>query len=229
MEAEEITISSEAEEYLEAIYRLEKKTGFAKTMELARQLKVVPGSVTNTIESLERRGFVIHEPYRGVKLTEKGRKLALNVLRRHRLAERLLTDILHLDWSEAHEAACKLEHAIAADIIKPLEKALGHPKTCPHGNPIPTACGGMIEQKSEPLMNLNPKESGIIVKITEEERSILHHLATLGLMPGVSVEVEQKASFGDPLTVRVGEASYTLDHKVVSVINVRRADESERR
>jgi len=193
METEETTVSSEAEEYLEAIYRLEKKTGSAKTMELARQLKVVPGSVTNTIERLERRDLVIHEPYRGVKLTEKGRKIALNVLRRHRLAERLLTDILHLDWSEAHEAACKLEHALPADVIKPLEKTLGHPKTCPHGNPIPTACGGIIEQKSEPLVNLSPKVSGIIVKIIEEKAEVLQHLATLGLKPGVCVEVEKKS------------------------------------
>jgi len=222
MEVKEATVSSEAEEYLEAIYRLEKKTGFAKTMELASQLKVVPGSVTNTVEGLERRGLVIHEPYRGVKLTEKGQKLALNVLRRHRLAERLLTDILHLDWSKSHDAACKLEHAIAADIIKPLEKALGHPKTCPHGNPIPTACGGVIEEKSEPLVNLSPEESGVIVKITEEEPRILQRLSALGLMPGVSVEVEQKAPFGGPVTIRAGEASYTLDHRVVSVINVRR-------
>ena len=224
MEAEGITISSEAEEYLEAIYRLEKKTGFAKTMELARQLKVVPGSVTNTIEGLERRSLVLHEPYKGVKLTEKGRKIALDVLRRHRLAERLLTDILHLDWSEAHEAACKLEHAIAPDIIKPLEKTLGHPKTCPHGNPIPTACGGIIEEKSEPLVNLNPKESGIVVKITEEKAGVLQYLATLGLTPGVCVEVEKKASFGGPVSIRVGEVSYALDCNVASIINVRLTD-----
>jgi len=228
MEAEETAVSMGTEEYLEAIYRLEEKKGSAKTMDLARELKVVPGSVTNTIESLERRGLVRHEPYKGVKLTEKGRKLALKVLMRHRLAERLLTDVLHVDWSEVHDAACKLEHAIAAHIIKPLEKTLGHPKTCPHGNPIPTACGGIIEEKSEPLVNLSPKERGVIVKITEEDPSILQHLATLGLILGVSVEVEQKAPFGGPVTVRVGEASYTLDHKVVSVINVRRADESER-
>ena len=224
MEAKETTVSSEAEEYLEAIYRLEKKTGSAKTMELARQLKVVPGSVTNTIKSLERRDLVIHEPYRGVKLTEKGRKIALNVLRRHRLAERLLTDILHLDWSEVHEAACKLEHALPADVIKPLEKTLGHPKTCPHGNPIPTACGGIIEQKSEPLVNLSPKVSGIIVKIIEEKAEVLQHLATLGLKPGVCVEVEKKASFGDPVTIKVGEVSHALDYKVASIINVKRTD-----
>jgi DtxR family Mn-dependent transcriptional regulator len=217
----------EAEEYLEAIYRLEEKMGFAKTMELVRLLKVVPGSVTNTIESLERRGLVLHEPYKGVKLTEKGRKVALKVLRRHRLAERLLTDVLHLDWSKVHGMACRLEHAITKDMVKPLEKALGHPKTCPHGNPIPTACGGIIEEKSEPLANLKPKQRGVIVKITEEEPGMLKQLATLGLIIGVSVEVEQKASFGGPVTVRVGDTSHTLDHKVVSVINVRKVDESK--
>jgi len=224
MEAEEVTVSSEAEEYLEAIYRLEKKTGFARTTELAHQLKVVPGSVTNTVEGLERRGLVIHEPYRGMKLTEKGRKIALDVLRKHRLAERLLTDILHLDWSEAHDAACELEHALPANITKLLEKALGHPKTCPHGNPIPTACGGIIEQESEPLVNLNPKVRCTIVKIREEEAEVLQYLATLGLTPGVCVEVEKKTSFDGPVTVKVGEASYTLDYKVASIINVKRTD-----
>ena len=224
MAVREATVSSEAEEYLEAIYRLEKKTGSAKTLELARQLKVVPGSVTNTIEGLESRGLVIHEPYKGVKLTEKGRKLALNVLRRHRLAERLLKDILNMDWSEVHDAACKLEHAIPAEIIKPLEKTLGHPKTCPHGNPIPTACSGIIEEKSEPLVNLGSKVSGIIIKIIEEKADVLQHLATLGLTPGVCVEVDKEASFGGLVTIRVGEASYALDYKVASIINVKRTE-----
>jgi len=223
VEVEETTVSSEAEEYLEAIYRLEKKTGFAKTMELARQLEVVPGSVTNTIEGLERRGLVVHEPYKGVKLTEEGRKLALEVLRRHRLAERLLIDVLRLDWSQVHDTACKLEHAIPKEIIKPLEKALKHPKTCPHGNPIPTACGGIIEEKSEPLVDLNPKEKAVIVKITEEKSDALQHLATLGLIPGTSIEIEHKIPFGGPITIKVGEVSRTLEHKIASIINVRRS------
>jgi len=223
MEAQEAAVSSEAEEYLEAIYRLEKKTGFAKTMELASQLKVVAGSVTNTIEGLERRGLVIHEPYRGVKLTEKGRKLALNVLRKHRLAERLLTDILHLNWSEVHESACKLEHAIAPEIIKPLEKTLGHPKTCPHGNPIPTNGGGIMEEKSELLTNLKPGEGGIIVKITEERHEMLQYLASLGLMPGTSVEIEEKAPFNGPVMVKARGASYALGHDVASVIWIKKS------
>jgi len=223
MTAEETTVSAKAEEYLEAIYRLEKKTGVAKTLELTRQLKVVPGSVTNTIEGLERRGLVIHEPYKGVKLTEKGRKLAINVLRRHRLAERLLTDVLGLEWSRAHDAACKLEHGIAEDIVKPLEKTLRHPKTCPHGNPIPTACGGIIEEESEPLTNLVPREKGIIAKITEEESDVLQHLAALGIMPGVTVEVEEKAPFNGFVIIKVGDVSHRLEHKCASIINVRRS------
>jgi DtxR family Mn-dependent transcriptional regulator len=223
MTAKENTVSAKAEEYLEAIYRLEKKTGAAKTLELAHQLKVVPGSVTNTIEGLERRGLVIHEPYKGAKLTEKGRKLAINVLRRHRLAERLLTDVLGLDWSRAHDAACKLEHGIAEDIVKPLEKALRHPKTCPHGNPVPTACGGIIEEKSEPLTNLDLGEKGIIAKITKEESDVLQHLATLGIMPGVTVEVEEKAPFNGFVIIKVGDVSHTLEHECASIINVRRS------
>lgn len=224
MQTKAATVSNEAEEYLEVIYRLEKRRGSARTMEIARELKVVPGSVTNTIASLERRGLVIHEPYRGVKLTEKGRKLALGVLRRHRLAERLLTDILHIDWSEVHDAACKLEHAIPPNLIKPLEKTLGHPKTCPHGNPIPTACGGILEEKKEPLANLEAGECGIIINITDEKSDLLQDLAASGITPGVRIEVEEKPSFRGSITVRVGGKSCALDYSVVSNIYVKRID-----
>jgi DtxR family Mn-dependent transcriptional regulator len=225
MEAVETTISYEAEEYLEAIYRLERKAGSAKTMDLARKLKVVPGSVTNTIEALEARGLVIREPYRGTKLTERGRKRALDVLRRHRLAERLLTDILHLDWSEVHDAACRLEHAVTSDLIKPLEETLGHPRTCPHGNPIPTACGAVLEEKSEPLVNLDPGESGVIVRIADERADVLRPLATSGITPGVRVEVEKKPAFRGRIIIRVGDESYPLDYMLASQVNVRRTNE----
>lgn len=223
MESEESSISKESEEYLEVIYRLEVEVGFARTVELARRLKVVPGSVTNTIRNLERRGLVIREPYRGVRLTGKGRKLALRVLRRHRLAERLLTDVLGLDWSKVHDAACKLEHAFSDEVIKPLEKALGHPKTCPHGKPIPTKCGGIFEEKSEPLTNLNSQEEGTVVKITDEESDLLQYLATLGLTPGTPVKIVEKAPLNDLITVKVDGTDRALSHKVASIVEVRKA------
>ena len=138
MKTKKASISPQAEEYLEAIYRLEKKKGFAKTMELARTLNVVPGSITNTIEGLKRRALLTHKPYKGVKLTKKGENIALDVLRRHRLAELLLTDILHLDSNKVHDEACKLEHVLSDIILNSIETFLEYPKTCPHGKPIPT-------------------------------------------------------------------------------------------
>ncbi len=216
-------VSSTIEEYLEAIYKLEEKKGSAKTGDLAKELNVALGTITNTIESMEKQNLVTHKPYKGVKLTKKGRKIALDVVRRHRLSERLLTDILKLEWSKAHDAACKLEHAIAdKDIIKPLEKALGKPKTCPHGNPIPSESGRVTEEKSELLANLGLGEEGIIVKVTDERPELLQYLATLGLVPGASVQIEEKAPFNGPIMVRVMGASYALGRNVASVIWVKK-------
>jgi len=221
MNAEETAVTHQAEEYLEAIYRLEQKGGSARTMELARNLNVVPGSVTNTIENLKRKGLVIHKPYKGVKLTENGRKIASSVLRRHRLAERLLTDILHLDWSQVHHLACKLEHALSPEILKPLEKALGHPKKCPHGNPIPTSCGGIFEEETMALSELGANVSGVIVKITEEKTETLQQLTRLNLTPGKWVQVENIVTGGFLAIIVEGE-SCTIDHDLASIIYVKK-------
>jgi len=224
MNAEETTVTHQAEEYLEAIYRLEQKEGFARTMELARNLNVVPGSVTNTIENLKKKGLVTHKPYKGVKLTENGRKIASSVLRRHRLAERLLTDILHLDWSEVHDQACKLEHALSPEILKPLEKALGHPKRCPHGNPIPTSCGGIFEEENMALSELDAKTGGVIVKITEEKTETLQQLTRLNLTPGKRVQVENIFPDGSLEIIVDGEIC-TIDPDLASIIYVKKNGE----
>jgi len=215
-------ISAVIEEYLETIYKLQEKSGVARTSDLVNLLKVVPGTVTNTIERLEKEGYVTHEPYKGVKLTEKGLKIALQVVRRHRLSERLLTDILHVKLDKVHDAACKLEHGMTDEIVKPLEKALKYPKTCPHGNPIPTKHGGITEEKSQPLTELNEREQGIIVKITEEKSDLLHYLGTLELLPGASIEVLEKAPFNGPITLKVGATSRALSRVMASIIQVKR-------
>jgi len=215
-------ISAVIEEYLECIFKLQEKSGVARTNDIVKSLGVVPGTVTNTVEWLEKEGLVTHKPYKGVKLTEKGRKIALQVIRRHRLSERLLTDILHMKWDKVHDAACKLEHSITDEIIKPLEKTLGHPKTCPHGNPIPTKCGGIIEEESQPLTALNEREQGTIVKITEEKADLLRYLDTMGLVPGASLEVVGKAPFNGPITIKVGRTNRALSREVASIIKVKR-------
>jgi len=218
-----IEVSPTVEEYLEVIYRLEEKKGSAKTSDLAKELNVALGTITNTIESMEKQKLVTHKPYRGVKLSAKGQKIAVDVVRRHRLSERLLTDILRLDWSKAHDAACKLEHAIAeADIIKPLEEALGRPETCPHGNPIPSESGSVTEEELEPLSDLGLGDEGTIVKVTDENPELLQYLSKLGLVPGVDVWIEEKAPFNGPVTVRVMDARFALGRNVASVIWVKK-------
>ncbi len=217
-------VTAVIEEYLEGIYRLQEKSGVARTSEIVKLLQVAPGTVTNTVERLEKDSLVVHVPYKGVKLTEKGRKIAISVIRRHRLSERLLTDILRVKWSEAHQIACKLEHSFTGDLVKKLEKALKHPKTCPHGNPIPTQCGGIIEEKSEPLTNLKPKEKGVVVKITYEEQEVLEYLANLGLVPEASLEVVEKAPFDGPITLKIEETTCALSLEVAAIISVKRTD-----
>jgi len=215
-------VTAVIEEYLEAIYRLQEKSGVARTSDIVELLRVVPGTVTNTVERLEKEGYVTHEPYKGIKLTERGLKIALRVVRKHRLSERLLTDILHVEWDKVHDAACKLEHGITDEIIKPLEKALKDPKTCPHGNPIPTRHGGIIEEKSQPLTALNEREQGTIVKITEEKSDLLRYLDTLGLVPGASLEIVEKAPFDGPITIKVGATNRALSRAMASIIRVKR-------
>ncbi|RLI06163.1 metal-dependent transcriptional regulator [Candidatus Bathyarchaeota archaeon] len=219
-----VEVTSATEEYLEIIYKLQKKSGVATTSDLARALKVTPGTVTNTIARLEKESFVIREPYRGVRLTEKGRRIALRTIRKHRLSERLLTDLLNVEWERVHEAACKLEHSISDEIAKKIEKALGHPKTCPHGNPIPTECGGIIEKSSEPLSEFNIGDKGVIAKITDERRELLEYLSSLEVRPDKIVEIVDKAPFGGPITVRIEGKNHALSREIASLIEARKIE-----
>ncbi len=218
----ERSVTPVVEEYLENIFRLQEEHGKARTKELANRLGVTLGTVTNMVEDLERQGLVIHESYRGVRLTGEGRRLALGVVRRHRLSERLLTDILKMPMSSVHKAACELEHSLSGDIIKPLEKALGHPKTCPHGNPIPTSCGGIIEEESVPVASLSSGEAGVVLKITEESEDLLKHLCAIGIVPDASIVVNEKVAFDDSVGITVGSMKRSLSRKVASVIWVKK-------
>jgi len=213
-------ITSQTEDFLQAIYRLQERNGAARTGELVKTLKVVPGTVTNTVERLERRGLVTHEAYRGVKLTEKGRRIALRVLRRHRLSERLLTEILDVEWDESHQVASQLEHGVSNDVASRIEKVLGHPGTCPHGNPIPTKCGGIIEESSLPLAKLNPQDKGIVFKIIDERSDILEYLGRIGIEPQALLEVVGKASPEGRITVRANGRDHVLGPKIASIIRV---------
>lgn len=229
-------VTDVVEEYLETIYRLQMREGDgAKTNDIVRTMKVVPGTVTNTVERLEKEGFVEHEPYKGVKLTEKGRKIALQVVRRHRLSERLLTDILHVNWGKAHDIACKIEHDIAdEEVMERIEEALGNPKTCPHGNPIPSEDGESTDdessvKRSRSLWDLQVSDLGVITNIADEDSEVLRYLSDFGLMPGMNVEVIKKDPAEHTMIVRLaGSAMHTITEKVASSIRVRGAERLNR-
>jgi DtxR family Mn-dependent transcriptional regulator len=214
-----LELSHEAEEYIEAIYKLQKRSGVARTKELAEELNVVPGSITNTIAHLERHGLVEHTPYRGVRLTAEGERLALNIVRRHRLAERLLTDILEADWSEVHESACRLEHALTEDVLVLLERRLGYPKFCPHGNPIPTESGEVNDVECYPLTSMAINQTCIIAKIVDEKRKVLMALAVKGIKPNVPVHIVKMRQ--KDIVVCVGGKEQTISHKEAESIWVK--------
>jgi len=218
-------ITSQTEEFLESIYRLQERDGVAKTSNLVRMLRVAPGTVTNTVERLEKRGLVTHETYRGVKLSEEGRTIALAVLRRHRLSERLLTDVLRMDWDQVHEAACRLEHGITEEVAQNIENMLEGPQTCPHGNPIPPTHGGIAEERTQMLLELKDGEAGIATRITDEGNKTLQRLEILGLRLGVSVEVVRRDYREGTVTVKIDGTEHVLGSKIASVIRVRRLGE----
>lgn len=214
----EFTIAPEM--YLKTIHNLEVRNGAARTGDIAKILDITPGSVTNTLEVLETKGLVAREPYKGVKLTGEGLKLAMSVFRRHRLAERLLTDVLKLDWVDSHEEACKLEHAMSDKLASTIQKTLGNPQTCPHGNPIPTENGSVPPSKAQPLSDLENGENATVSRVPDENTEQLRYLATLGMYPGVKIEVEEKAPFKGPMLVKIGSNSYPLSLDVASSIYV---------
>lgn len=209
------------EEYLECIYKLEEKSRTARTSEIVKSLGVSPGTVTNTLRRLKRKGYIVHSPYKGVRLTEKGRKVAIGVIRRHRLSERLLTDLLNLEWEKSHDIACRLEHSISEEVAILLEKALNNPKTCPHGNPIPTIGGKISEESCVPLSSLMAGNHCEVVKVTDESIELLQYLKSIGLIPGAEIEILNIEPFDGPITIRVGTRQQALSRTVASVIQVK--------
>lgn len=214
--------SEAVEMYLETVYRLRETEGTARTSAIAQSLGISMGAVTNTLTSLERHGLVRRKRYRGVELTPRGEVIALRVLRKHRLAERLLTEVLGMKWSEVHEVACRLEHAITDDVARAVQTLLKNPRSCPHGNPIPNETGKFKKTGTEPLSVLKPTQEAVLVSIAPESSTLLRYLASLGLIPGVRLQVEEKAPFNGPLIVNMRGSRYALGQQVASSIKVQR-------
>jgi len=196
-------------ECLDALSRLEREKPPARLASLATRLGLDRATAAERVDALEAQGLVRTDPSGRIVLSAAAERIALGLLRKHRLLERFLADRLALPWARVHEEASRLT---------PL---LGNPASCPHGNPIPSADGALAVEHGTPLHRLKPGRSGIILRVEREEPELLKSLATLGLLPQTKVEVEERAPFGGPILVRVGSARYALGRKVAAHVLVR--------
>lgn len=190
--------------YMKAIYRLEREGPGATTSVLATELGVSPASVSGMLKKLVTDGFVEHEARGDVKLTRSGLEAAVRVMRRNRLAERMLTDMLGMPWDDVHAEACILEHAITDRVEQRLVEVLGDPKTCPHGHPIPPRDLSLPVQLGEPLAQFDEGTDALVCGVTEVPPEMLRYLGDIGLRPGAHVRVVGKAPLGGPVTVETG-------------------------
>ena len=214
-------LSPPLRECLDAIYRLGREAPPVGLASLARRLGIDAAAAKARVAALEARRLVRVDRAGRIALTAEAERIALGLLRKHRLLERFLTDRLELPWALVHEEARRLMPGLSDEVAEALAKLLGHPATCPHGNPIPAADGAGAAERGRPLHRLAPGRSGIIVRVEREERGLLTTLASLGLLPDAKVEVEEVAPFGGPLLVRVGSSRYALGRDVASHILVR--------
>ena len=208
-EAGELSIA--VQDYAKAIWSLGRRTeGTVATSAIAHRLHVSPASVSAMVKKLESLGLVTREPYHGVSLTPSGERVALEVLRHHRLLELYLAEALGMPWDRVHAEAEVLEHAISPELSERIAAKLGNPTHDPHGDPIPTSEGRINEPPTRALADLVPGDRGTFVRVSDSEPAMLRYLDGQGIAPGDDFEVLQRAPFDGPLTVRFGTHEHVL-------------------
>jgi DtxR family Mn-dependent transcriptional regulator len=213
--------STAVEDYAKAIYALERRTGSAvSTNALAERLGVTPASASGMVKRLGELGLVEHRPYRGVWLTDDGRRVALEVMRHHRLLELYLVQSLGVPWDRVHEEAEVLEHVLSEELEDLIAAKLGDPTHDPHGDPIPTRELTIEERVTESLQTLAAGACGIFTRISDSDPDMLRFLAQRGIGPGDELEVIEKQPFDGPLFVRFGEVVHVLGGELARAMRV---------
>jgi DtxR family Mn-dependent transcriptional regulator len=214
-------VSQAIEDYVKAIYLLEQSEGKVTTKALALALDVAAPSVTAMIKRLHAMHLVRYTRYRGVALTPAGQRMALEVIRHHRLLELYLVEAMGLPWDQVHEEAERLEHVISEELEERIAELLGHPVADPHGDPIPTKEGRLEQPASLPLSELRPGTAAVITRVGDQAPAKLRYLATLGLFPQVRITLLEKAPFDGPMSLAVGESRCTIGGETAREIHVR--------
>lgn len=212
-------LTESVEDYLKVIFKLQQHTT-AGTNDIAKALNVAPASVTNMVKRLADNGLATHTPHKGVTLTDAGEKVALEILRHHRLLELYLAEQLGYPIDMVHDEAEKLEHHISEEFEERIAAMLGEPTHDPHGDPIPTKHGVMPEQWNRPLTESAVGEVLLIRRISDESQELLRFFISLGLIPKTRIEIIAKAPFNGPLTIRIGDRTEIVWKEVAEKVFV---------
>ncbi len=222
--AEHARPSEAIEDYAKAIYSLARQgDGTAGTNALAERLGVTPASVSAMVKKLDERGLVRHVRYKGVALTPAGERVALEVMRHHRLLETYLAEHLGVPWDRVHQEAETLEHVLSEYLEGRIAAKLGHPTRDPHGDPIPSASLEMEEDESSRLSDLEPGDRGRFVRVSDSDPAMLRYLDERGVALGDELEVLERQPFDGPLTVRFGDDLQVLGGTLARAMRVERA------
>jgi DtxR family Mn-dependent transcriptional regulator len=220
-------LSPAIEDYAKAIFALQQELpgvgGVITTTAIAERLGVTPASASGMVRRLHEHGLVEHRPYKGVELTAEGRRVALRVLRHHRLLETYLAVSLGVPWDRVHDEAEVLEHALSDDLEAVIAAKLGHPTRDPHGDPIPSAELVIDERPCERLATLEAGASGVLSRVSDAQPEMLRHLAALGIAPGARFEVVERQPFGGALVVRFGDEVHALGGELARAMSVERS------
>ncbi len=203
-------ISEAVENYAKAIYAIQHRSGSVTTNAIAERLGVTAASASGMIKKLGSLGLVSHVPYKGVKLTEDGERLALEVIRHHRLLELYLAESLDVPWDRVHAEAEVLEHVLSEELEELIAAKLGNPTVDPHGDPIPTADLVIDERPTSSLADLDPGARATFVRISDSDPEMLRYLAERGIAPGDEFEVIDKQPFDGPTFARFGDDVHVL-------------------
>ncbi|MDE3069099.1 MAG: metal-dependent transcriptional regulator [Acidobacteriota bacterium] len=215
------TVSSSVQDYAKAVYALENREGgTVSTNDLAERLGVTPGSASGMVRKLAEQGLLEHEPYRGVRLTDDGRRIALQVVRRHRLIELFLAEALDMPWDRVHAEAEVLEHALSDELERVIADRLGHPAVDPHGDPIPSASFEIDERATASLDELPVGARGRFVRVSDSDPAKLRYLAEHQIALGDELEVAGRQPFGGPLFVRLHGSEHPLGGELARVMRI---------
>lgn len=204
--------SATVEDYIKHIYLVAEKRGSAEVPmgQVAEALGVVPGTATTMVKALADAGLVEYAPRVGVQLTVPGRKLALHVLRRHRLIEQFLVEVLGFDWSEVHDEAEQMEHVVSDLLLERIDRFLGHPTEDPHGDPIPSAAGEFVHGEVETLIECPLGTEVTVARIRDQDTGFLNYIAGAGLNPGVALQVTARSLSAESVRVELVESGESL-------------------